>query len=71
MFGLAQLRSGPVDKWLVPLGLVEMPDNMEALKKAFRAAIFRVHPDFGGTNAAARAVMEAFEILKRRFGKRR
>ena len=31
------------------------------------AAMLKAHPDLGGSNAAARAVMEAFETLKHRY----
>jgi hypothetical protein len=55
------------NKWLLALGLDEMPETLDNLKKAFRAAMFRNHPDYGGTNAAARDTMEAFEVLRMRF----
>jgi hypothetical protein len=67
IFGLAKLKTGPINKWLAVLGLDTMPLNLVALKKAFRAAMLKAHPDLGGSNAAARAVMEAFETLKHRY----
>lgn len=67
LFGLQKLKTGPVNKWLVALYLDEMPATFEALKKAFRAAMFKNHPDYGGTNEAARDTMEAFDTLRRKF----
>lgn len=67
IFGLAKLKTGPINKWLDALGLDTMPLNLATLKKAFRAAMLKAHPDMGGSNAAARAVMEAFETLKHRY----
>src|SRR4051812_29528114 len=58
LFGLKKLQAGPVNKWLVALFLDEMPVNFAALKKAFRAAMFVNHPDYGGSNEAARNTME-------------
>lgn len=66
-FGLKRLKTGPTNKWLDALFLEVMPRTLAELKKAFRAAMFRVHPDYGGTNAQARAVMEAFATLKHNF----
>ena len=57
----------PRNKWLDALGLDAMPGSLDDLKKAFRAAMFKNHPDYGGSNEAARATMEAFETLKCRF----
>lgn len=67
VFGLARLKTGPVNKWLAALYLDTMPASAAELKKAFRAAMFKNHPDYGGTNEAARETMEAYETLQRRF----
>src|ERR1700735_114073 len=66
MFGLSKLKKADPkthNKWLLALGLESMPETLEALKKAFKTAMFKAHPDYGGTNAGARAVMEAFATL--------
>ena len=44
VFGLARLKTGPTNKWLAALYLDEMPATLDALKKAFRAAMFKNHP---------------------------
>lgn len=49
------------------LGLVFPPSSLAELKTAFRAAMMKAHPDKGGSNEAARKVMEAFETLRRQF----
>ena len=67
VFGLARLKTGPVNKWLAALGLDTMPASLDELKKAFRAAMMIAHPDHGGTNEAALDTMEAYETLRRRF----
>jgi hypothetical protein len=67
LFGLRKLKTGPVNKWLAALFLEEMPVTADALKKAFRAAMFVNHPDYGGTNEAARSTMEAYEVLRQKF----
>ena len=70
MFGLKKFakasRSSP-NKYLAALYLEIMPVTFEALKDAFRKAMFKSHPDYGGSNEAARDTLEAFAILKRRF----
>jgi hypothetical protein len=58
---------GPFRRFLGILGLHEMPENVAALTKAFKAAMFKAHPDHGGTNQAAREVLEAYAILKKEF----
>lgn len=67
LFGLKKLNTGPVNKWLLALYLDEMPVTFEALRKAFRAAMFKSHPDYGGSNEAARNTMEAYEVLRHKF----
>lgn len=48
---------------LVELGLMEMPADLAALKRAYRNALFISHPDHGGTDATARATIEAYTRL--------
>jgi hypothetical protein len=70
LFGARNLKTEktkPVNQWLASLFLEEMPLTLAELKKAFRAAMFRTHPDYGGTNEAARQTMEAFAVLSRKF----
>lgn len=67
LFGLKKLRTAPANKWLAALYLEDMPLDFAALKKAFRAAMFKSHPDYGGSNEAARDTMEAFEVLRHKF----
>lgn len=55
------------DMSLRTLDLDVLPSTLAGLKSAFRKAMFKAHPDYGGTNQAARAVMTAFSILKRKF----
>ena len=43
---------------------VTPPIDMLQLTSAFRRAMFKAHPDHGGTNAAARIVLEAYQMLK-------
>jgi hypothetical protein len=57
----------PANKWMAALFLDQMPTTLEALKKAFRAAMFKNHPDYGGSNESARDTMEAFEVLRHKF----
>jgi len=52
---------------LEELGLAAMPATLEALKRGFRNAIFAAHPDHGGTDAAAIAVMAAYKRLLNLF----
>jgi hypothetical protein len=40
---------------------------VEALTKASRAAMLKAHPDYGGTNAEARTVLEAYAVLKQKY----
>lgn len=67
LFGTQKLKAEPANKWLAALYLNDMPATFEALRKAFRAAMFKSHPDYGGSNEAARATMEAYETLKHKF----
>lgn len=69
LFGLlGKVDSGPTpNKWLRALYIDEMPTTLAALKSAFRAAMFKSHPDYGGSNETARATMEAFAVLKTKF----
>jgi curved DNA-binding protein CbpA len=45
------------------LGLKTLPATPEALRSAFSKAISRAHPDTGGTDADARRVLRAHEVL--------
>lgn len=56
------------NRFLDALGLHVMPSKLVDLVRAFRAAMFKAHPDYGGTNEAARAVLEAYAYLKRKVG---
>jgi hypothetical protein len=68
VFGLAKLRRpGTTNKWLLALGLEAMPASLQILVKAFHKQMFVAHPDYGGSNQAARDTMEAFQTLKARF----
>ncbi len=42
---------------------VTLPANKEAVKKAFRAAIMRAHPDLGGSERKATEVIAARDLL--------
>ena len=64
LFGKAVIV-GVKAKFLAVLGLTEMPSTVDELKTAFHAAMFTAHPDRGGTNEAARNVLEAYMMLKR------
>jgi hypothetical protein len=50
------------------LGVVEGADAA-TIQTAWRIAISNAHPDAGGSDAAARAVTEARDLLLRRLGK--
>lgn len=52
---------------LAALFLDAMPETVEALKRAFRNAMMVAHPDHGGTNEQARAVLESYKRLLRVF----
>lgn len=49
------------------LYLDKMPDTFEGLKRAFRNALFVVHPDYGGTDSQCRAAMEAMARLAQQY----
>jgi hypothetical protein len=51
---------------LAVLGLT-FPCTMEQIKVAYRKAMLKWHPDVGGTNAQARAVNAAYELVKTHF----
>lgn len=55
--------SDRVNPALTTLGLRELPPTMGELKRAMRNAMFTAHPDHGGTDEAARAVLDAFKAL--------
>lgn len=67
LFGLSKPVYTTTNKWLMALYIETMPKTFEDLKKAFRAAMFKSHPDYGGSNEAARATLEAFAVLKNKF----
>jgi hypothetical protein len=46
------------------------PINLFDLTGAFRRAMFKAHPDHGGTDSAARAVLEAYQVLKNHLGRK-
>jgi hypothetical protein len=48
---------------LVTLGITEMPAHVDGLKAAFKKAMFVAHPDHGGTNEAARNLIDAYKRL--------
>jgi curved DNA-binding protein CbpA len=50
------------------LGVAEGADAA-AIQTAWRIAISNAHPDAGGSDAAARAVTEARDLLLARLGK--
>jgi hypothetical protein len=52
-----------VDPALVTLGLTDLPETVAELKRAMRNAMMVAHPDHGGTDDAARAVLDAFKAL--------
>jgi len=64
LFGLRYSREN-IDSCLAVLGLKVVPDNSTDLTRAFRVAMFKVHPDHGGTDVAARECLEAYAILKK------
>lgn len=53
---------------LQALGLTERPESLADLKSAFRAAMKAAHPDTGGTDEQARAVIEAHKRLAASYG---
>lgn len=63
----ARKRTRYVDPRLRALGLDAMPTDIRGLKRAFREALFRTHPDHGGTSEACREVLSAYEQLVRRY----
>jgi hypothetical protein len=58
---------GEMQDDLDALFLDSMPSSLIELKKAFRNAMFVHHPDYGGTNDAARKALDAFGRLKSKF----
>ena len=56
---------GRFAKFLEVLGLSALPPAMDALTQAFRRAMFKAHPDYGGSDVAAREVLEAYAVLKK------
>jgi hypothetical protein len=58
-------RTGNPDLEL--LGVDELPETMEALKKAYRNAMFIHHPDYGGDVETAKQVNLAFERLGKNY----
>jgi len=49
--------------YLEALGLSEIP-SLSELKKAYHRTMLIAHPDKGGSEAEAKIVIEAYEILK-------
>jgi hypothetical protein len=58
---------GEFARYLTVLALTVMPSSLAELVSAFRAAMFKAHPDYGGSNADARAVLEAYAVLKKKI----
>jgi hypothetical protein len=58
---------GEFARYLTVLALTVMPSSLAELVTAFRAAMFKAHPDHGGTDAEARAVLEAYAVLKKKI----
>lgn len=52
---------------MVLLGLLSMPADVSGLKSAMRAMAFKVHPDYGGSEAAFSAMFAAYERLLRSY----
>ena len=64
----AELRPHPD---LLALGLDRMPSSWDDLRRAYRSAARKAHPDVhGGSEAAFLAVAGAFERLSGRLGRR-
>lgn len=61
---LAGVAAAP-DAALEVLGLTAMPATQDALKKAYRKASLKAHPDHGGSDDLQRQVTEAYNTLKR------
>ena len=56
---------------LLALGLDRMPNSWDGLRRAYRAAARKAHPDApGGSQAAFLAVAGAFERLSEKLGRR-
>ena len=56
---------------LLALGLDRMPSSWDDLRRAYRAAAQKAHPDVpGGSEAAFLAVAGAFERLSDKLGRR-
>ncbi len=56
---------------LLALGLDRMPSSWDDLRRAYRSAARKAHPDVhGGTAEAFLAVSAAFERLSERLGRR-
>ena len=66
LFGSASVND-PDEVYLSRLDLAAIPPSLAELTAAFRRTMFRTHPDYGGTNLAARETMEAYAILKSKF----
>jgi hypothetical protein len=69
LFGKVRV-TGVFAKYFNILGLDAMPEDLLHLTQAFRRAMFRAHPDHGGTSAAARDVLEAYQVLKNKIKER-
>lgn len=57
-----------LDPDLVLLGLSAVPADAAGFKAAFRKAAMAAHPDRGGSNEGMRAVIAAWDRIKRRYG---
>ena len=56
---------------LLALGLDRMPSSWDDLRRAYRSAARKAHPDVrGGSEAAFLAVAAAFERLSEKLGRR-
>jgi hypothetical protein len=48
------------------MGFTEMPDK-DALRKAYGKLMFKNHPDYGGSEDAAKRIIAAYQTLKARL----
>lgn len=62
--GRPKAPSRPSPRDLDRLGLDQMPTASPDLHRAYRLAMLRAHPDCGGSDSGARAVMEAYTRLR-------
>jgi len=61
--GAVRAHDSKVAKSLKTLGLEDIPKSERDLKRAYRKAAIKTHPDQGGSNEAFLEVQAAFEVL--------